>query len=168
MADYLLMDAAFVEREINALILAYPELAEDDALRSDMVEGETGLTKIVERALDHRQEAETMVEALKARETAMSDRRARYARRGAAMDALIKKLMTLASVDKLTLTEATISITKPRGAVEVTDAAALPQGYFSITRTPDKKAIGDRLRAGEAIPGAVLAYGETGLSVRTK
>lgn len=168
MADYLLMDAAFVEREINSLILAYPELAEDDALRADMIEGETGLTKIVERAFDHRQEAETMVEALKAREMSMSERRSRYARRGAAMDMLIKKLMTLAGVDKLILTEATISITNPRGAVDVTDASALPQGFFSITRTPDKKAIGDRLRAGETIPGAALAYGETGLSVRTK
>lgn len=168
MADYLTMDAQVVARHIDALMTAYPELADDDALRADMIEGATDLEHVVSRALDHRQEAVTMAEAIKARETDLGERRGRYTRRADAMKTLIKGLMDVAGTDKLVLPEATISITKARETVSIIDADALPQGFFATVRQPDKKAIGDALKAGEAIPGAALSFGEAGLMVRTK
>lgn len=168
MADYLQLDAAAVGRHIDALLITYPELVEDEALRADMIEGETDLARVVSRALDHRQEAETMAEAIKSRETDLGERRGRYERRSEAMKSLIKSLMITAGQDKLTLPEATISLTKARETVSIIDIDALPQGTFTTVRQPDKKAIKSSIDAGADVPGAALVVGEPGLTVRTK
>lgn len=168
MADYLALDAATVGRHIDALLSTYPELAEDDALRADMIEGSTDLHRVIARALDHKLEAKTMVAAIKARSSDLSERATRWDRRDDAMGTLIKGLMEAAGLPKLVLPEATISITKGREMVDITDLAALPQGTFTTVRQPDKKAIKASLDAGDEVPGAVLVTSDTGLTVRTK
>lgn len=168
MADYLAMDAAAVARHIDALLVAYPDLVDDEALRADMLEGETDLHHVVSRALDHRQEAETMAAAIKLRETDLGERRSRYEKRSEAMKALIKSLMVSAGQNTLTLPEATISLTKARETVSIIDIDALPQGTFTTIRQPDKKAIKASIDAGEAVPGAALVKGEASITVRTK
>ncbi len=77
-------------------------------------------------------------------------------------------MMQYASQDKVTLTEATLSITKPRTSVCVEDANQLPQGYYQTERVADKKAIKAAIDAGETIPGASLKTGEAGLTIRVK
>jgi hypothetical protein len=168
MADYLAMDAATVARHVEALYAAFPELAEDEALRADMVEGETDLHRVVSRALDHRMEARTMVKAMAERRSDLAERSSRWQRREDAMDVLIKGLMDIAGLEKLVLPEATISVNKARASVEITDESELPQGFVKLIRQPDKTAIGDALKAGAEVPGASLAYGEPSLTVRTK
>lgn len=168
MADYLAMDAATVARHVEALYAAFPELADDEALRADMVEGETDLHRVVERALGHKLEARSMVKAMGERKSDLSERIARWQRRDDAMDLLIKGLMEVSGLPKLVLPEATVSLTKGRDSVEVTDVDELPQGMFSLVRQADKAAIGERLKAGDDIPGAVLKRGEGSISVRTK
>lgn len=168
MADYIAMDAAAVARHIDALLVTFPELAEDEALRADMLEGETDLHRVVSRALDHRQEAETMAAAIKIRETDLGERRGRYEKRSEAMRSLIKSLMLSAGQNTLTLPEATISLTKARETVSIIDIDALPQGTFTTVRQPDKKAIKASIDAGADVPGAAIVVGEPGLTVRTK
>lgn len=168
MADFLAMDAAAVGRHIDALLVIYPELADDDALRADMIEGETDLYHVVSRALDHRQEAEAMATAIKQREHDLGERRGRYERRSEAMKALIRSLMVSAGQNTITLPEATVSLTKARETVSIIDIDALPQGTFTTVRQPDKKAIKASIDAGEDVPGAALVVGEPGLTVRTK
>lgn len=169
MADkYLYLDAQNVKATVADLLAAYPELAEDEALRLDMIEGETDLHTIVSRALDVRQEAETMVEAIKARAENLAARKARYERQSEAMRKLIKSVMEAAHADKLVLPEASLSIGKAREAVNVLDVMALPQGYFKTERKADKTAIKAALAAGEAIPGAELVLGDTSLTIRAK
>ncbi|MBZ9873118.1 siphovirus Gp157 family protein [Mesorhizobium sp. BR1-1-9] len=166
--NYLYLDAAFVKAEIAKLIEANPELAEDDTLRFDMIEGETGAVQIIERALAEQQGAEMMVGAVKAREIDLAARRGRYERKSEAMRSLIKSIMRAANLDRLTLTEATLSLTKARQTVGIEDLEALPQGYFRTTRQADKAAIKSALEQGEEIPGAFLVTGDTGLTIRTK
>lgn len=168
MADYLTLDAATVTRHVEALFAAFPDLADDESLRADMVEGETDLHRVVARALDHRMEARSMVKAIAERKSDLTERSARWQRREDAMDVLIKGLMEVSGLEKLTLPEATISISKSRASVEITDIDALPQGFFAVERKADKTAIGVALKAGADVPGAALAYGEPGLTVRTK
>jgi hypothetical protein len=168
MPDYLALDAQTIERQINALMEAYPELAEDEALRADMIEGETDLLSVMTRALDHQQEAASMVDAMKSRRSDLSERISRYERRSDAMRTLMLNLMSAADQPKITLPEATISMTKGRDAVEIIDINALPQGFYSLERKADRTAIGAALKAGEAIPGAALRTGDATLTVRTK
>lgn len=165
---YLHLDAESVVTEIRALYAAFPELTEDDELSLSALEGETDFFAIIERLLSEQRETATMAEAVKLREQSLKARRERYERKDDAMRHLIRKLMEAAHQDKVTLIEATLSITKPRQSVVVDDVEALPQGTFALVRQADKKVIGDLLKAGEDIPGARLATGEASLTVRAK
>lgn len=166
--SYVFKDAEVVKAEISRLLTVYPEIAEDVELLADSIEGETGLYKILERALSARQEADMMASAIKERETALKARRERYEQQSDAYKALMLHLMQYASQDKVTLTEATLSVTKPRTSVSVDDVLQLPQGYYQTERVADKKAIKAAIDAGEAIPGASLKSGEAGLTIRVK
>lgn len=166
--QYLYLDAAFVKAEIAKLIASNPELEEDETLRFDTIDGETNATRIIERALAEQQGAEMMVGAVKAREIDLAARRGRYERKSEAMRSLIKSIMRAAQLDKITLTEASLSLTKARQTVGIEDLDQLPQGYFKTTRQADKAAIKSALDKGEQIPGAFLVTGEIGLTVRTK
>ena len=166
--QYLFLDAAFVKAEVGKLLAEYPELEDDETLRADAIEGETDAHKIIKRALAERQDAEMMVGAIKAREVDMAARRARFERKSDAMRSLIRNIMQAAKLPKLTLDEATLSITSPRRTVVVEDLEALPQGYFKTVRQADKTAIKSALEQGNEIPGAVMATGSPGLMVRTK
>jgi len=169
MADqYLFLDAAFVKAEIGKLLAEYPELEEDDELRIDTIEGETDALRIIQRALDEQREAETMVGAIKAREIDIAARCGRYERKSDAMRQLIKAVMRAAKLDKISLTEASLSLTKPRQTVGIEDLDALPQGYFKTIRQADKAAIKSAFDQGDQIPGAFIVTGDTGLMIRTK
>ncbi|RTM07449.1 MAG: hypothetical protein EKK31_11865 [Hyphomicrobiales bacterium] len=166
--QYLFLDAAFVKAEIGKLLAEYPELEEDEALRIDTIEGETDALRIIQRALDEQREAETMVGAIRAREIDIAARRGRYERKSDAMRQLIKAVMRAAKLDKISLAEASLSLTKPRQTVGIEDLDALPQGYFKTIRQADKTAIKSAFDQGEQIPGAILVTGDTGLMIRTK
>lgn len=168
MSDYLALDVKQLEREMASLLESYPELADDEELRADVLEGETDLENIASRIVRRRNLARANVTGIKDVIVDLRERQDRFQRQEDAMKAMLKRVLSLAGTDKLTLPEATISITKPRESVEVIDADALPQGFFATIRQPDKKAIGEALKAGETVPGAALTFGEAGVTVRTK
>lgn len=165
---YLYLDASATKAEIAKLLADYPELTDDETLRADLIEGETNAHKIIERALSEKLDADAMATAIKERVTDLTERRGRFERKAEAMKALIKSIMQSADLDKLQLTEATLSIAKPRTSVNVTDLEALPQGYFRLKREADKAAIKSALEQGGSIPGAELTLGSPSLTVRTK
>jgi hypothetical protein len=166
--QYLFLDAAFVKAEVGKLLAEYPELETDEELRSDMIAGETDAHKIIARALEARQEAETLAGAIKAREVDLSARRSRYERKSDAMKSLIRNIMRAANLQKLTLPEATLSILAPRQTVGIEDLDAIPQGYYRTVKQADKEAIKQALAGGAEIPGAILVTGSSGLMIRTK
>jgi len=168
MSSYIFRDADAVKAEINRLLTDYPEIAEDTQLLADSIEGETSLHKILDRALSARQEAVSMVYGIKEREADLEDRRKRYEQQAEAYKTLMLSLMQYASQDKVTLTEATLSITKPRSSVVIDNINELPQGFYRNERVADKKAIKDAIDAGAAPPGASLKTGEAGLTIRSK
>lgn len=168
MADYLMMDAAKLESEIRHMLASFPELADDEELRLDTLEGETDFNRIMSRLVRVRNEKLAEAEGLGSYIGDLSERKARQVRGADGVKSLMLSLMSAADVPKLVLPEATISVTKPRSSVEVTDVGALPQGTFTTVRQPDKAAIKAQIDAGEDVPGATLKISEPGLTVRTK
>lgn len=166
--SYLFKDAQFVRTQIQALIAAYPELEEDATLLADMLDGETDLYRVLEKLLNERREAETMASAVKEREGDLTERRKRFERKADGVKKIMLQLMEAAQQDKVTLTEATLSITKPRTSVQVLDIDALPQGFFRNERKPLTTEIKAALESGDKVPGAELALGNSGLMIRTK
>lgn len=168
-AKFLFNDAKAVRAQISALLIHYPDIADDADLMADMIEGETDLHRILERALNARQEALTMATAIKEREAAMEERRQRYERQADGIKKIIQMLMESAGQDKVTLPEATLSISKARKAVNILNVNDLPQGFYTVERKADKKAIMEAYNDGGHVPpGAEIVTGECGLTVRTK
>lgn len=162
------LDAQFVRAEIGRLIADYPEMADDETLRADVIEGETRAHRIIELAMEQRAEALTFAEAIKLREGDMQQRRSRFERKAEAMKSLIGGIMRAAGLEKLQLPEVTLFFTKPRQKVEIHSVEELPQGFYSLTRKPETAAIKSALEKGEEIPGAALVTGDAGLTIRTK
>ncbi|MDQ7011453.1 MAG: siphovirus Gp157 family protein [Mariprofundaceae bacterium] len=162
------LDRAMVAREIEELIAAVPEMAEDEDLRHDMLEGETGLHELVSRALDARADALGMADAIKQRMADLRERKERYDRRAKALGGLIHSLMEIANMRKLELPEATVSIRRAPDKVTIIDEAAIPPGFFRIRREVDRAALKKALATGEHVPGATLSNGGESISVRVK
>jgi len=167
-AQFLYVDAENVKATIADLLIAFPELAEDDQLLIDTLEGSTDLFAIAAKAVEIRAESESMVAAIKERVSDLTSRKSRFERRSDAMRKLIKGLMDAAGQTKLTLPEATLSIAKGREKVVVDDLEALVQGFYRTERIADKEAIKTALDAGADVPGAHKETGEPSLTVRTK
>lgn len=166
--SFIQVDIAVFKAHVAKLLATYPELAEDDELRADMFEGETDMVPLVTRLLKRKLDADTMVSAIKKRKADISERQTRYERQSDGFKSLIKSIMLAADMDKLTLPDATVSVTQARTIVEITDEKALPQGFVEIKRVPKKSEIKKALDAGEEIPGAALGLSEQGLMVRSK
>jgi len=166
--SFIKVDIADFKAHWTQLLASFPELEDDADLRSDMLEAETELHTLVTRLLRRKLDARVMASAIKERKQEIADRQARFERQEDGYTALLKSLLIAADVDKVTLPDATVSITKPRVVVEITDEAAIPQGFVEIKRIPKKTEIKKALEAGEEIPGAVLGLSDDGIMVRAR
>ena len=164
--NYLAYDVTVLEREFADLLAAYPELAEDEELRADTIEGETDAHRVLARIVAVERDADSMVRAVAERQRDLAARKARHERKKEAMRVLLLRLLKAAGLPKVTLPEATVSIGKGRDSVEIIDADALPDDYVRVDRIPDKKAILEKLAANENVPGASLKAGGETLTVR--
>lgn len=166
--SFIQADAANVKAAIADMMAQFPELADDETLRADMFEAEADLNRVIDKAIREKLDADTMAAAIKERVSDLSERKRRQERRAEAMKGLVKSLMLAADLPKVVLPDATVSITKPRTKVNVTDIDALPQGFFLTERKAKSAEIKTALEAGEQVPGAELVLGDDGLMVRTK
>jgi hypothetical protein len=70
--------------------------------------------------------------------------------------------------DKLTLPEATVSVSRHGPSPIVNDEQAVPDTFCKFTRRPDMKAIKAALEDGKYIPGVHMTNGTQNLVVRTR
>lgn len=164
--NYLAYDVTVLEREFADLVAAYPELAEDEELRADTIEGETDAYRVLGKIVAIERDANSMVLAIGERAKELAERKERYARRKDAMRALLLRLLKAAGLNKVSLPEATVSVGKGRAGVEIVDESLLPDNVVKLKREPDKTAIKAALDAGEDVPGAVLREGQPSVTVR--
>lgn len=160
------LDATRVTIEIERLLAEYPELAEDEALRADMIEGSTDAFAVLGMIVATMRDADTMRKAIAERADAMWSRAARYERREKAMRALAQRIMEAADLRKVELPEATLSIRAVAPSLIITDEASLPDWAWRVKREPDKAAIKERMKVGDFVPGVEMSNGGTTLSVR--
>lgn len=165
-SNYLQADVANVLSEIDDILRTYPELAEDEELRRDMLEGSTSLHDVLSRLVTIERDADSMGKAIAERMRDLSSRKARMDKRKEAMRALMLRVMKAGNITKAPLPEATVSVSKGRDSVVIVDADALPDALVRVERVPDKKAILEKLAANENVPGAVLKAGQETLTVR--
>lgn len=166
MSNHTYMQAEFLRRQIEQLMVAYPELTEDDQLMADTLEGETDFRAVMSKLVAMDREANAMAEAVKAQMSQMAERKARWTRKSEAMRSLMHKLMDAATARKLTLPEATISVRNVPPAVQITDENAVPDEYAVYERKIDKAALKKALQYGGSVSGATLGNGSETISIR--
>lgn len=164
------LDAERIRTAIGALMLDYPELADDAELRADTLEGEVGLNDFIGRVIRRMQDRAIFANGVEGIINEYEARHARATREIEAHRALILKLMLAADLAKIELPEATVSTRKIAPAVVIDDESALPPNAITekVTRSPNKAAIKAFIEAGNTVPGAHLSNGSVGLNVRIR
>lgn len=158
---------SLVVLEIIKLLNDHPELAEDDVLRADMIEGETSANEILGKIEEERQNAMCMAGATATRIAELELRQQRFEKREKAMRDLAFKIMQAAGLRKLELPEATYSVRNVPPSVMITNEDALPDNAVKFIRKPDKTEIKRLLEIGP-VPGATMSNGAETLSIRTR
>jgi len=162
------LDAQQVRQQISNLLLAYPELAEDEVLRADTIEGATDAHELLREAERLRREATTLAAGIASTMAELEERQKRFERREKAMRTLELSIMQAADLHKVVLPEATLSLQKGRERLEIPDDAAVPDEFCRIVKSPDKTKIKDAMQQGWQPNWAVTITGEQTLSVRVR
>lgn len=155
-----------LEMQVKNLLLQYPDIADDEQLLVDMLEGATDFHEVIQKIFNYMAECEMMASAIGDRIAKMSARKARMEKNVSLTRTLIHKMMTDAGVKKIDVTEASISIKSTPDKVIIIEEHTIPDEYLKIKKEPDKTAIKKALDEGAIIPGATLSNGGTTISIR--
>lgn len=162
------LDPATIKHEIDNLLALYPELAEDEVLRANMVEAETlafdFLSVIVRKIGD----STLLNVGIASYMDELHTRRDRISRRIEALRAFAEKIMNAADLKRAELPEATLTIANGAPHVVITDETQLPLACIRIKREPNKSVIKDMLTRGDDVSGAVLSNAPPSLRIRVK
>jgi hypothetical protein len=146
---------------------AFPE-ADDDDLQ-DTLEGLTNLPEMLAALMRSQLDDLSLAEALKGRIGDMRTRLARLEHRVATKREIAASVMERAEIKKITEPDFTASFGVGGPKVSVTSEAEIPSQYWKPQDPKlDRLALAAALKAGQAVPGALLTNGNPFISVRTK
>lgn len=156
----------------DRLLAEFPELREDETALADTLDGVSDLDEAIAAVVRSLDDDEAMVVGIGDRQTSLATRADRYKARIETKRKLIADAMEAAALKKIVKPDFTLSLTPVKPKVVITDEALVPPGY-KIAPTPpepkpDKKQIGDDLRAGYVVPGATLSNGGFTVTLRRK
>lgn len=157
-----------VRHAIESLLAEYPELADDDTLRADMIEGETRAFDLLDRLVSEAQDAAALSAGIKGLLESLGKRKAAAERREEAMRALALRIMEAAKLDKVVLPRGTLFTRRLAPTVRLLDEKLIPDEFWRVKREVDKAALKAALQNanGFPIPGAELTNGGVGLTIR--
>lgn len=163
------LNPALIRQQIENLKVAYPGVLDDEEAWQASLESETGLHEILTEIVRKIEDSRALVVGTKDRFDELKARKDRFEHRVEALRDLAFKLMSAAEVAKLELPEATLSLRA--GTLQLmgdADPAELPDDLCKISRSPDRTAIKDALKAGQTVPGFILSNATPSLSIRIK
>ena len=144
----------------------FPQLAEDDELLADTLEGETDLNSVAEKLVTMIRECDMNSEAIGARIGALRERQTRSTTRMNFYRGLLHRLLTESDVKQVKTVEGNVSVVNSPERVIIIDETAIPDEYCRIKREPDKTAIRKALNSNKHVSGASLSNGGTTVSIR--
>jgi hypothetical protein len=153
---------------ISELLLAFPELAEDEVLRSDMIEAETPAFDFLSKIVRNIGAAEALQYATAAYIKELQARKDRFERREYALRGFLLKVLHSAQLSKAELPEATVTIRAGTPKVVIVNEDELPQEYLRVKYEPDKTRIKEALMLKQEVPGATLSNAEPVVAIKVK
>lgn len=167
------LDAATIERQVSDLLASYPELADDEALKADAIEGETDATAFLSRVARAIRSEEAMADAIKDAAKAVAvdfgKRHAAAEKRAEGLRALAYRILTAAKPNgPVRLPEATMSLAAVPSRLVIEDEADIPDGFFKheMVRKLDRDALKQFVDGGKTVAGTKMSDPSTRLNVR--
>lgn len=160
------IDARQLEQEISNLFADCPELADDEQLRADMLEGSTNIDAVLTALLNVERDACAMMDAIKTRKSDLDSRKARFERQQESARKSIQRILEIANLTKRVLPEGTLTIAKKPHKVLVQDELLIPADYMRYVASPKLVEIKKAIEEGKAVPGCTLDNGGTTLTVK--
>ena len=134
----------------------------------DTLDGETDAMEIMGKLVEERTEAAAHEIAMRDLAATYSVRAKRLSARQDAISLAIGQLMDAMGETKIKHPIATISRTKARWSVNITDAGQIPTQLMNVTTKPDLAAIKKQMDQGETVPGCEISPGQPSITVRIK
>lgn len=133
----------------------------------DAIEGETNLHETIVRVMAEVAEAEILARGLSSMIEEYEARKHRIGERISRLKACVEQAMMVGEIKRFVLPDVTLSLRNNPPSVEIVNEAEIPAAYWK-PRDPtlDKRAIADALKAGSAVPGAVMGNGSQSLQTR--
>jgi hypothetical protein len=162
-------EADMLRIEIEALIRQHPEIAEDEVLRADTLDGETSISDVLTDLIRLGEDAKALRDASKSQQENLKARAQRFDRRVEFTRALMLAILDAAHLRKIELPEATIFLrNNAQQIVGDADPTTLPDDLVKIERKADRTAIKDALKAGRELPGLSLSNSPPSVVVTVK
>ena len=140
----------------------------DEGEVADLIEGETSLFEAIDKLLVRITDAHLMLDGIQTAVERLQARTDRFERGVETNRALIEQAMLIADVQKIDRPTHGLTLAKRPARVEVIDEAAIPARFW-VASDPklDKRALGDALKAGDAVEGAALVTPAPSLTIRS-
>lgn len=154
----------------DQLVEAFPEMADDELLLVDMLDGETGAIDWIASLVRKNREDKASVAALKTLIGEYQERASRLDARAKASADAVCKIMEAIGVRKIERPEFTASLRTVPPRPLILDAAALPDRCVTVetVRKPNLDEIKRLLNDGRSVAGATLSNGSETLTVRVR
>lgn len=167
------IDVDHLRLEIETMLREYPELADDEELRADMLEGLTNITEVLIAVNRRYAETKALAAGLHAYIAELlgplEAREQRYEHRQEFLRDLIYRVMDSAQLKKIELPEVTLSLkANPPRLIGDADPELLPDDLCDIKRSINRKKIRAAIEAGKEVAGFVLSNAAPSLVVRVK
>lgn len=140
-------------------------IGDDEQAAIDAIEGETDLIEVISSAVDRITEIACMVDALKAREKKLKERRERLERQAEHLRTAVSTAMAQAEIKRLELPPATLTLKSvPPKAIPINEAEIPSEFWKRQDPKLDMRALLAALKQGP-VPGAVLSNGGTTIQI---
>lgn len=143
-------------------------VGDDEDCFLDTLDGETDAMDVLGKLIQERQEIQANEAAVKDLAKTYQERAARLNAKADAISQTIGHLLDAIGSKKVAHPLATVSRTKARQSVLVTNPEEIPTQLTKVKRSPDLAAIKEQLEAGDFVPGAEIKLGNPGVTVRVK
>ena len=144
-------------------------MVDDEGMRFDLVEGETGLIEAIDAVIERMIEVEGFSDSIDATIKKLRERKERFERQSDHIRAMLQHALTVAELRKLERPAATVSLRKVAPNLVVLEESQIPSEYF-VTGEPklDRRRLAEDVKAGASVPGTTLSNGGETISVRLK
>lgn len=112
------------------------------------------------------QNIEAEITAMKEAEKKIALRRKTLERKVEWMKNYLRENMERCGITKIECPEFRVTLGNPSEICDVFDEDVLPEDYFAVKKSPDKKLIMQALKDGYEVPGAKIGHGVPRLSIR--